>query len=198
MLVRRSFGKGRVILERQMAAKASAAATDMDVEDEFEFGEDAEIIAPKVDLRRKAKERRPKAGDPDPVAMAEAAMNAMSDKFSSWMQDESDALFAAWEACEDAGFEPDLRAGLFARSHDIKGQAMTLGFAAAGRVAGSLCNLLDTVADATRLPQELVRQHVLAIRAISRESVQNEANPVAEKLADRLGEVTMDYIAAIA
>ena len=53
-----------------MATKANAAVSDTsDFEDDFDFGEEAEIIAPKVDLRRKAKERRPKAGDLDPVAM---------------------------------------------------------------------------------------------------------------------------------
>lgn len=181
-----------------MAAKARAAVSDTgDFEDDFDFGEGAEIIALKVDLRRKAKERRPKAGDPDPVAMAEAAMQEMSGKFSGWMHSEAETLVSALEAAEMVDFADECRATLFARSHDIKGQATTLGFPAAGRVAASLCNLLDTVKNANRLPQELIRQHVLAIKAIARESQQNEANPVADKLADRLTEVTDDYLAAI-
>lgn len=182
-----------------MAAKATAAVSETgDFEDDFDFGEDAEIIAPKVDLRRKAKERRSKAGDPDPVAMAEAAMQEMSDKFSGWMQSEAEALVSACEAAEAADFSDDSRSTLFARSHDVKGQATTLGFPAAGRVAASLCRLLELVKDSDRLPRELVRQHALAIKAIARESLQNEANPVADKLAARLTEVTDDYIAAIA
>lgn len=181
-----------------MAAKANAAVSETgDFEDDFDFGEGAEIIAPKVDLRRKAKERRPKAGDADPVAMAEAAMQEMSDKFSGWMQSEAEALASALEAAEMVDFADECRRTLFARSHDIKGQAMTLGFPAAGRVAASLCNLLETVKDADLLPRELVRQHALAIKAIARESQQNETNAVADKLADRLTEVTDDYLAAI-
>jgi hypothetical protein len=181
-----------------MAAKGSAAVNETgDFEDDFDFGEDAEIIAPKVDLRRKAKERRSKPGDPDPIALAEAAMRDMSDKFSGWMQTEANALVDAWQAADEADLTDTSRADLFARSHDIKGQAMTLGFPAAGRVAASLCRLLDTITEPARLPRELIRQHVLAIKAIARESQQDQANPVADKLAGRLTEVTDDFLASI-
>ncbi len=179
-----------------MAAKAATAELE-DLEEDFEIGDDAEIIAPKVDLRRKAKERRSKPGDIDPVAAAEAAMSEMSDKFSDWMVGETDGLLAAWQSCVDADFAEDERSAFFARAHDIKGQAATLGFPAAGKVAASLCRLLDLVKPTARIPLELVRQHTLAVRAIALESVQSTPNPTADKLAERLTSVTNDYIASL-
>ena len=178
-----------------MAAKAAVAHGD-EMEDD-DFGPDAEIIAPKVDLRRKAKERRSKAGDIDPVAAAEAAMTQMSQKFAGWMQTETETLSSAWQTCVDAEFADEPRNALFRRAHDIKGQAATLGFPAAGQVAASLCRLLDLVKPAERIPRELVRQHTLAVRAIAQESKQNEPNAVADKLAQRLSSVTDDYIASL-
>jgi chemotaxis protein histidine kinase CheA len=180
-----------------MAAKAAAVAPNDEMEDDFDFGPDAEFIAPKVDLRRKAKERRSKAGDIDPVAAAEAAMNEMSQKFADWMESETIALVEAWQECESADFDEDERKVLFRRAHDIKGQAMTLGFPAAGVVAASLCHLLDSVKPAARIPRELVRQHVLAARAIAHESEQNEPNALANKLAERLTSVTNEYVASL-
>jgi HPt (histidine-containing phosphotransfer) domain-containing protein len=179
-----------------MAAKAAVAQSD-DMEDDFDFGDDAEIIAPKIDLRRKAKERRSKSGDIDPVAAAEAAMNDMSQKFSGWMTDGTETLISAWKACADADFTEDECTVFFARAHDIKGQAATLGFPAAGQVAASLCRLLELVTPTSRLPRELVRQHALAIRAIAQESTQNEPNALADTLAARLTSVTDEYLASL-
>lgn len=179
-----------------MAAKAQAAQID-DLEDDFDFGDDAEIIAPQVDLRRKAKERRSRPGDFDPIAAAEAAMVEMEKSFSGWMETESENLITAWTACVDADFADIERKSLFTCTHNIKGQAATLGFPAAGKVAASFCRLLDLVKPAARIPRELVRQHALAIRAIVQESSQNVANPLADKLASRLTTVTDDYIESL-
>ncbi len=182
-----------------MAAKAAASAAQSDeLVDEFDIGDDAEIISPKVDLRRKAKERRSRPGDVDPVAAAEAAMAEMSQTFAGWMDTEIDTLTAAWQACVDSNFDEAKRKDLYRRAHDIKGQAATLGFPAAGQVAASLCRLLDSVKPASRIPAELVGQHAQAVRAIANETIQNEPNAIADKLAQRLTTVTEDFIGSLA
>jgi len=182
-----------------MAAKAAAAVVQNDdLDDDIAIGDDAEFIAPKVDLRRKAKERRTKPGDVDPVAAAEAAMNDMAQNFANWMDKETETLVAAWKICSDADFTEPERSEFFCRAHDIKGQAATLGFPAAGLVAASLCRLLDLVKPTSKIPRELVRQHALAVRAIAQESRQNEPNALADTLAARLTAVTDEFIASLA
>ncbi len=180
-----------------MAAKANIAAQDDDPASEFDIGPDAEVIVPKVNLRRKAKERRSRPGDIDPVAAAEAAMEEMKTSFSVWMQNETEKLLSVWKSCDSADFSEEGRLNLYRSSHDIKGQAATLGFPPAGQVAASLCHLLDAVKPTAKIPRELVRQHALAIRAIAHESTQDQPNAIAEKLAQRLKTVTDEYIASL-
>lgn len=180
-----------------MAAKANSAVMDSDeFDDDFDIGIDTEVIAPKVDLRKKAKQRRLKAGEVDPVVAAESALKELTASFDVWMTDETQTLLSAWKSCEASGFGDEERNTLFRSTHDIKGQAATLGFPAAGQVAASLCALLDGVPPEL-LSRELVRQHVLAIRAIAQESRQNEPNALAERLAERLAQVTEEFIDSV-
>lgn len=167
-------------------------------EEEFELDlASAEVIPAKVDLRPKAKERKVAQAEKDPVKAAEAALKRMERTFVVWIAEESDRLLQAMIECDRAGYAKEERDLLFRTAHDIKGQAATLGYPLAGRVAASLCLLLDLVADANQLPRELVRQHVLAIRAIVNEDARDEKNEVARRLADRLDEVTGDYLSAV-
>jgi chemotaxis protein histidine kinase CheA len=178
-------------MPRRQKAAADLVETADDVEDMDLDG--AEFIEPQVDLRSKAKERKPKPGERDPVAAAEAALKRMEKSFGAWILDEINTLDKAYHAAEHAGFEGEAMLTFYRSSHDIKGQAATLGFPFAGRVAASLCRLLDHV-DGTALPVDLVRQHVQAIRAIVHEGAREEGNALARTLAERLAEVTEDYV----
>src|SRR5919109_4785513 len=106
----------------------------------------------------------------DAIERAEAALAALKDEFSGWMDSESDRLEAAHEAVHHAGASAPTLKVLFLAAHDIKGDAATLGYPLAGRIAGSLCRLIDHLPDAKRCPMVLVDRHVEAIRAAFRES----------------------------
>lgn len=173
--------------------KATATAVQDDGED-FDIGV-GEVIAPKVDLRKKAKEIKLKPGEKSPVEAAEAAMKRMEGSFAAWIEEEAGKLVQALHAAEDTEFDAAARDELYRCAHDIKGQAATLGFPLAGKVAGTLCLLLDHAGE--RLPHELVRQHVQAIRAIVAENARDESNPTAVKLAARLDDVTGEYIGSL-
>lgn len=179
-----------------MARAKPAETTAIEPEDDFDIDTSGgEMIAPAVDLRSKVKERKLQRGEKDPVAAAEAAMKRMETTFVVWIKDEIDNLLAAWRNAERTGFEDAPREDLFRATHDLKGQAATLGYPAAGRVAGSLCLLLEHAGPPARLPPELVAQHVQGIRAIVAEDARE--NPVADRLADRLEEVTKDYLESL-
>ncbi|MEJ1161136.1 Hpt domain-containing protein [Prosthecomicrobium sp. N25] len=177
-------------------AKAREETFDDEVVDEFEIG-DGERIASPVDLRSKAKEIKLKRGEKDPVQAAEAALKRMEKTFSMWIEDETLALAETGRKAEASGFAADDRADLYRSAHDIKGQAATLGFPLAGRIAGSLCLLLDHAGPSDRLPPDLVRQHVQAVRAVVAENARDEGTPVALRLAERLEEVTDDYLRSL-
>ena len=58
-----------------------------------------------------------------------------------------------------------------------------------------LCRLIDALPDKTRLPVQLVDQHVDAVAALVREGAKGTANPKASVLAKRLCDVTNEFLA---
>ncbi|WP_197312908.1 Hpt domain-containing protein [Methylobrevis albus] len=160
---------------------------------------DGERIVAQVDLRKKCRELPMRSAADDPVARAEAALQKMSGHFRGWMDEELTTIDEAWKRLRAAGIADDTaRAGLFRAAHDIKGQAATLGFPLVGVLAGSLCALLDEPADPGAVPAVLIEQHVAGLKAMVREDVRNEDDPVATQLVGELSRVTRGFIASVA
>ncbi|SON55448.1 Hpt domain protein [Hartmannibacter diazotrophicus] len=159
--------------------------------------EQMEIIPPQVDLRRKVRVLPTKAGVDDAVARAEAAIKKLSTSFNVWIEDEIDQIDSAWETLQSAGLDDDEACQTFyRRAHDLRGLALTLGFPLAGQVAASLCLLFEELPSPTMIPELLVRQHVEAIRAIVRENAREENDRIGAALAEKLLEVTREFIQA--
>jgi chemotaxis protein histidine kinase CheA len=134
------------------------------------------------------------AGGDDPVARAEAALAELSTEFNGWMNDECEQLDKARADVRRDGLAVQQREALFRASHDIKGQAATLGFPLASAVADSLCQLLELTHDPRRIPLALIDQHVDAVRAIIREHGHPEAEVMAEMLTSRLRGVSDEFL----
>lgn len=179
-----------------MSRRAESPAAELDpIEDDLMVDMDgAELIPPRVDLRHKARERRRRSGQSDPVAVAEETLKMLEGSFAQWIVEESDLLVETWHAAEAGGYEAELRKDLFRCAHDIKGQAATLGYPFAGLVAASLCRLVDENYAADDMRHELIRQHVFAVRAIVNENARAETNALARKLVDSLDDVTTFYL----
>lgn len=155
-----------------------------------------EVIEAKNDLRSKVREVRSKGPGDDPVARAEAALTVLSAQFDEWMASEIDDIgtsHAAWAATDYA--DGAAREAFFRAVHDLKGQAATLGFPLASKVAASLTGLLEGMPATAPLPVPLIEQHVAAIRAIFREKVKDETDEVGQELATALSAMTDDYLA---
>jgi len=157
------------------------------------FG-DHEIISPENKLRKMVTVKPKMPGDVDPVARAEKALADLSAEFSAWMVSECDRLDKARRAIAAAGFTAASKETLFHAAHDIKGEAATFGFPLVAAAADSLCRLLEHTPDATRIPIELVDQHVDAARAIYREYAHSDAEELAAMLSTRLRAVTDEFL----
>ena len=154
-----------------------------------------QVIEPPTSLHKKAV--LPGVSNPgmdeELLAKAEQALEELSENFNDWMKDEINALISAKEK---AGKQPtdETFEALYHASHNVKGQAHTLGYPLAGLAAASLCRLIDNLPDKFRLPMSLVDHHVLAISAIVRENVKDMENKTACALLDRLEEVAEDFL----
>jgi len=157
------------------------------------FG-DHEVITPENKLRKAVSVRRYAPGEDDPVARAEQALAALSSEFSTWMDAECERLDKARRNIAATGFGKPNKEALFHAAHDIKGEAATFGFPLVAVAADSLCRLLEHTPDATRIPVQLVDQHVDAVRAIYREYARSDAKQLAGELTKRLRAVTDEFL----
>jgi len=132
----------------------------------------------------------------DPVARAEQALADLSGEFKTWMRAECDRLSAAHAAVIARGFTTVTRGELFRAAHDIKGDAPTFGFPAAGAAADSLCRIIEHAPDLEAVPADLIQHHIDAVQAIVREHNTIEKTGVAEELSSRLRAIADDYLKA--
>jgi chemotaxis protein histidine kinase CheA len=158
--------------------------------DDVEFHVDLGPLAPAgqtVDLRARAARRPGKARDDfDPVAAAEAAVARLSSSFNLWVEEKVQHLADLFGEAKAAQFAPDHLNRVYQIAHDLKGEAATFGYPLAGRVAGSLCLLLDYVMVGEPMPEWLAVQHIQALRAMVHERVRDEGSATAQELADSL------------
>jgi len=156
---------------------------------------DYEVIVPPHKLKKAVAKASPGVDADDPVARAEAALAELADEFSSWMEAECERLIEARGNLKASGINATTRDELFRAAHDIKGEAETFGFPLAGRVADSLCRLIEHSPEFDRVPFSLIDQHVDAVRAIIREADLEDAERTATVLAARLRQVTDAFLA---
>lgn len=155
-----------------------------------------EILSPPTDLRGKVRELTPREAKKfDPVKAAEAALQRLSSHFGNWMDNETRTLMQAWEAVRTEGLDEGTLATLFQAAHNIKGQALTLGFPLVGQVAAGFCHLIENIPSADKLPLELAERYVEAIRAMVMEGAKNTDNKTGVALLQTLLSVTDEYLA---
>jgi hypothetical protein len=110
------------------------------------------------------------------------------------MEQECDRLDRARNNCKAAGINQATRDALFFAAHDIKGQATTFGYPHVTPVADSLCRLIEHTPEMTRLPVNLIDQHVDAVRAITRKNTRGDSETNAVRLAGTLRQVTDEFL----
>ena len=126
---------------------------------------------------------------------AEKAMTDMKAEFSDWMAKDVDRLvqcrdkYAAAPCADSAG-------DLYRAGHDLKGQAQTFDYPFAGRIASSLCKLMDGLGEMHLVPLSLVDAHVNAIRIVVRDKIMKDADNTALALAEELEKQVGEILAA--
>lgn len=151
--------------------------------------------APQADAAPAAPAPRPRAGlrlgpvNADAVARAEAALAELSSQLDGWLREEVRRLDAAHEAARAAPTAESL-AGLYARAHDLKGLGATYGFPLVGRIAASLCRVMDAPDKRAQAPAALIDAHVEAIRTTIGGDMRAVDHPEGVRLADGLEQRT--------
>jgi chemotaxis protein histidine kinase CheA len=119
------------------------------------------------------------------IKRAEAAMDEMKTEFTNWLSSDVDKLIEARDRFA-ALCNTDASADLFRASHDLKGGAQTYEFPLIGRMASSLCKLIEGVGNPEHIPLALVDAHVDAIRVLFRDKIKEATNRTAIMLSEEL------------
>jgi HPt (histidine-containing phosphotransfer) domain-containing protein len=133
----------------------------------------------------------------DPIARAEKALAGLSGEFKNWMTVEADRLAAAHAAVVKQGFTKLAREELFRAAHDIKGDAATFGFPAAGATAESLCRIIEHAPNLNEVPSDLIVHHINAIQAIVRERTKLDTVSTASELSRQLRGFADEFLAYV-
>jgi HPt (histidine-containing phosphotransfer) domain-containing protein len=165
----------------------------------LERGDDHVVIHPRNLLKAKAvvMMEGPAILDETAVLRAEKALQGLAGHFNGWMEESTRQLSEAWEKQRAANDGKRRTDELFRFAHDMRGQAATLGFPLAGRVASSLCAIFESPAIDinSRLISTVIDKHVDAIKAITREGVTKAEHPIGEILANELEALTEKILA---
>lgn len=148
------------------------------------MSQSAQMIQPPNNLR--AKVGGSFGINPDAIAKAEAALQAMAGQFETWLNDEIVKLDAAQTAMREQGVTNDTLETLYLRAHDLKGLGSTYQYPLVTRLAGSLCKLMDTPEKRSAASRVLMDGHVDAIKAVVRDKIQTDDHPVGKALAQTL------------
>jgi hypothetical protein len=154
---------------------------------------DHSVIEPPRALARKVLVRRAPGdrGDAEIIASAEEGVAALSSEFPGWIAAEADRLAAALDAYSQAptSARKSTWEVLFRSAHDLRGTARQFGYPVAGRVAATLCRLLESP-NSDEIPESILRRHVEAVRSIVR--LGPGQGPTALATADMLEKLVAD------
>lgn len=128
------------------------------------------------------------AFDAQAIARAEAALQALSNEFGTWMEEEVVKLEAAFAHTKGEKFASVSLDALHTRAHDVKGLGATYEFPLITRLAGALCRLLETPERRGLAAQNahLIGAAVGAIRASIRDNIRNDQHAIGRVLAAEL------------
>jgi hypothetical protein len=126
------------------------------------------------------------------VARVNAALQALSSNYESWLEQELVGLEAGRAVMRDHGLTAESTCALTTRALDIKGLGATYGYPLVSRIASSLFKLLDE-ADPTVVPVLLVDAHIDGMRALIRGKIREASHEVGLDLVQQLEARVRDY-----
>lgn len=120
----------------------------------------------------------------DALARAEEALDAMDGQMAAWLEAIIERLQNARLAADACGWDDIGAEAVHSVAHDLKGMGETCGFPLATQVAASLCRLIETDDGkaAVRTDPSLACAHIDALRAVVRDSVCTDADPIGRAL----------------
>jgi len=134
---------------------------------------------------RHLSDRVPKSGGPTPESAILAALNSaeeLIEGYQGWAVDDLEDLWRAFQDAADKKAGPaDIRQ-MFDIAHEIRGQGGTFGFPLITAISDSLCKYLDQRKEMAARAGEVVRVHILAMKAVFRQELKGDQGALGREL----------------
>jgi hypothetical protein len=147
-----------------------------------------EIIRPTRHISKKV----PKTGGPTPDVAILRALNAAEDLMEQYQGWAVDDLSKLWMQFQELAQEEsrELAAGeildMFNVSHEIRGQGGSFGFPLITVIGDSLCKFLEDRKQLSLVELEVIRVHILAMKAVFRQELRGPQTPLRRDLDELL------------
>ncbi|MDA1089961.1 MAG: Hpt domain-containing protein [Proteobacteria bacterium] len=117
-----------------------------------------------------------KTGGPTPEQAILRALNAtenLSEAYQGWAVDDLQDLWRAFqESASDEGAEVRK---MFNIAHEVRGQGGSFGFPLITSISDSLCKVLEPRTSLTRRDMEVIRIHILAMKAVFHQGLKGDS-----------------------
>lgn len=144
------------------------------------------IIRPPRHISRKV----PKSGGPSPEEAIMQALNAaeeLTDEYQGWAVDDLSDLWQKYQRLEseEEVSKSEIRE-MFDVAHEIRGQGGSFGFALITAIADSLCKFIEGRRKLSQMEMDVVKVHILAMRAVFAQQLKGDQPELAEQLSELL------------
>lgn len=115
-----------------------------------------------------------KTGGPPPEKAILRALNAaedLIDSYQGWAVDDLAELWKAYEDTRSASGNPKQILKMFEIAHGIRGEGGSFGFQLISTIGDLLCKFLEGKRKLTAAGSEVVKVHILAMRAVFRQEL---------------------------
>lgn len=134
------------------------------------MAENPKIVRPPNELAKKVK----RTGGPTPEQAILRALNAaedLMDEYQGWAIDDLTKLWQTFEKTSGKGLNGDQISQMFEIAHGIRGEGGSFGFPLVTVISDSLCKFLEGRKSMSASEQEVVKVHILAMRAVFRQQL---------------------------
>ncbi len=128
------------------------------------------------------------------IKAAEAAIEDLSVEFDDWINEDVDKMVNICNLIAKEGWNKENSDKLFIVTHDLKGQATTLGYPVITEICNTLCHMLEKIPDTSRISVQVVITFAESIRTIIGQCQKNEENPKANAISSGLRQMAMKII----
>ncbi len=144
----------------------------------------AQKFEPPSRLSRKVR----KTGGPSPEQAILRALNAaedLIDNYQGWAVDDLTALWKAYQESQKAASPRDIQK-MFEIAHAIRGEGGSFGFQLISTIGDSLCKFLEGRKKLGAGASEVVKVHILAMRAVFKQDLKGPQPAIERELRQLL------------